>query len=325
MGSETNNASSPSKLLLNMSNLTPDCAIGPPSLQRGLPEGYTTRVFSSIKHLQHEVAVILEMLQQNPNGNQWLLVLGLSSEKLKCLCEDHNILGANYRIMWEQSNALIKVIPSASHEQITTRVSKHMEGQMRAMGISEDDWDWAAASKYPPCPPNSTRTSIRGKEGDQGLIPQSRMFNQEENYGWPTLVFETGVSQSLGRLREDAEWWFAHSEGDVRFVLIIARKPTVIHFELWQLAPTNSPRPLSRHCIRTLRSQTPSMPPLTRQPAQTQQSYCSQEVTVTPHSVVGAPLVLPFEALFCRAPVFPETDISIPASRFEMFATNIFH
>ncbi|KAJ6099287.1 hypothetical protein N7467_000822 [Penicillium canescens] len=66
------------------------------------------------------------------------------------------------------------------------------------------------------------------------------------------------------------------------------------------------------------------MPPLTRQPAQTQMSYCSQEVTVTPNSVVGAPLVLPFEALFSRAPIFPETDISIPASRFEDFATNTF-
>jgi hypothetical protein len=264
------------------------------------------------------------MLQQNPDGNQWLLVLGLSPTDLERLCEDHSILGVNYRIMWEQSNALIKVIPSAYHEHITSRITQHIDRQLGAMGVPETDCDWARATKFPPCAPNSTLTPIRGKEGDEGLIPPGRMINQQGIYGWPTLVVETGVWESLGRLRADADWWFTHSEGDVRFVLLTAKKPTMIYFELWQLAPSNSPRPLTRQYIQTLRSQNVNMPPLSRQPAQIQKSYCSQEVTVTPNSVVGAPLVLPFEALFSRAPIFPERDISIPAARFVEFTTNMF-
>jgi hypothetical protein len=316
---------SPAKMLSTKSNPPPPSVSGPPSLQRGLPDGYITRVFSSIRHLQHEAYRVLESLQQNGDGNQWLLVLGLSKPALKRLHEDHSCLGGvNYRIMWENLNALIKVVPSQRHEVVTTRVNTHMTVQLGGMGLLGLDYDWVAASKYPPCAPHSTSTPTKGKEGDQGLAPPSRMINTQGIYGWPTLVFETGVSESHSRLQEDVSWWFSQSAGDVRFVLVIDMKTSVIHFELYQLAPPNSPHPLTRQYIQSLCRQNPNMPPLTRQLVQTQQPYCSQAVTVTAAGVVGAPLILPFEALFCRPPIFPETDLVISATDFQRFATNMF-
>ncbi|KAB8262129.1 hypothetical protein BDV32DRAFT_136828 [Aspergillus pseudonomiae] len=39
--------------------------------------------------------------------------------------------------------------------------------------------------------------------------------------GWPLLVVEAGVSESMPRLRCDASWWISNSNGEVQMVLII--------------------------------------------------------------------------------------------------------
>ena len=49
------------------------------------------------------------------------------------------------------------------------------------------------------------------KEADTSLKPASRT----PGTGWPTVVFECGVSESLERLRVDARWWLENSKGEV--------------------------------------------------------------------------------------------------------------
>jgi hypothetical protein len=41
------------------------------------------------------------------------------------------------------------------------------------------------------------------------------------NNGWPNLVIEAGVSESMPRLRQDKNWWFCHSYGAVKLVILI--------------------------------------------------------------------------------------------------------
>lgn len=76
------------------------------------------------------------------------------------------------------------------------------------------------------------------------------------------MVVETGVSESLPRLRQDARRWFGASNGEVRIVIIISTKKTAVHFEQWQLAPPNAPRPLTRAYIDSLRQNPGNVPPL---------------------------------------------------------------
>lgn len=82
----------------------------------------------------------------------------------------------------------------------------------------------------------------------------------------------------------------------MRIVILISVKKTAIHFEQWQLAPPGAPRPLTKAYIDILR-QNP-MPPLLQKPPNMQQHYLCTEVDVTKTTVVGAPMVLPYCALF---------------------------
>lgn len=105
-------------------------------------------------------------------------------------------------------------------------------------------------------------------------------------------------SESLNRLRENANKWFVDSEGLVRVVMLISIKPGEVTFEKWQLAPSNAPRPLTGAYLDSLRAQSPNIPPLTLQPAPIQQAYSAQEVYVEPDRILGATMNIPFVALY---------------------------
>ncbi|KOS36883.1 hypothetical protein ACN38_g12348 [Penicillium nordicum] len=99
-------------------------------------------------------------------------------------------------------------------------------------------------------------------------------------------------------------WWLANSSGEVRIVLVISisKRKDRVFIEVWQLAPPNSPRPLTRAYIQTLCQQSQNVPPLVQQPAVLQQAYCAHEVEISANGVTGAPLTLPFVAVYDRPP-----------------------
>ena len=158
-------------------------------------------------------------------------------------------------------------------------------------------------------------------------LPPLATHDPLENAGYPSLVIETGASESLSRLRQDARKWFADSGGDVRIVILIHASENVVSFEQWQLAPSTAPRPLTKRYIDTLCAHTPNIPPLTGQPAQLQQVYCAYQVDVTrnfvagmPNVIDGAPMVLPFIAIQDRTPSPGEWDIVIGPQEFDEIA-----
>jgi hypothetical protein len=284
----------------------------------GLPAGYTTRVFSQLKRLQADVEGIFQLLQKSQAGNQWLVVLGLSPSTIRKLDEDHNSLGGlEYRFQWEGSTGLIKVVPSHKHDMTTDQTTRSIDDRLAAMGIRSVNRKWAATSTYKPTP-------AKGKQGDQGFIPPSRQPSPQQSAGWPTFVIETGVAESLSRLRKDAEWWLGSSKGDVRIVLVISIKKTSVSFEKWQLAPSNAPRPLTRAYISSLRLQSPHLPPLVQQLPTIQQPYSAHEVEVTSTSVYGAPIILPFAALYDRQPGPWEGDVVLDSQDFRDITSILF-
>ncbi|CAL5867975.1 uncharacterized protein PFLUO_LOCUS2198 [Penicillium psychrofluorescens] len=280
-----------------------------PSLMQDLPTGYAVRTFSRFKRLKAEAEEILQRLHENEDdGNQWLVVLGLSASSIDKLDNDHGCLGIDYRFQWEGTAGLIKVVPSGKHDMTTDKTTRVIDMHLNTMGITDpDDRQWIATTTHKP-------TSTKGKEGDQGFLPPSRLIPVMQP-GWPTLVIETGVSESLPRLRADAKWWFAASSGDVRIVLVVSIKKTKVEFEKWQLAPPNAPRPLTRQYIDNLRLGN-QVPPLFQQPATTQQAYSALEVDVYVDDVVGEPMILPFHALYDRPPGPGEEDVVLGAADF---------
>lgn len=289
------------------------------SLMQGLPARYVIRVFSRLKLLQADAENILQLLEENQDGNQWLVVLGLSASTIRKLDgEDHSVLGGvEYRFQWDGSTGLIKVVPSHTHAIITDQVTRSIDDRLYTMGIRSNDRKWAATSTYKPTP-------TKGKQGDQAFLPPSRRPSPQRPAGWPTFVIETGVSESLPRVREDAKWWLAASSGDVRIVLVISIKRTSVSFEKWQLAPSNAPRPLTRRYIDTLRLQSPHIPPLSQQPATIQQAYSIHEVEVTSTRVDGAPMILPFLALYDRPPGPGEVDVVLGPQDFRDITNILF-
>jgi hypothetical protein len=62
------------------------------------------------------------------------------------------------------------------------------------------------------------------KEADQSLNPSRDTFSDKE---WPSLVIETGLSESEAQLRADVYWWFSNSDYKVNVVILfhIQRSP----------------------------------------------------------------------------------------------------
>ncbi|CDM36080.1 hypothetical protein DTO013E5_5559 [Penicillium roqueforti] len=287
-----------------------------PTLMSDLPQGHVVS-FSRLRRLRLEALQISKWFEEHTDGNQWIVVLGLSTPVIEALTSDHGGLGGiAFRFQWEGSTGLIKVVPRSEHEVATDKFTEVIRDSYKAMGVPSEGTAWIGSTTY--------RSGMRkGKEADNGYVPPSRCTHPIGNVGYPTLIIETGVSESLGRLRQDARKWFADSEGDVRMVVLIIVRKNYVSFEQWQLAPNGAPRPLTRNYIRTLQAQTPNIPPLIRQPARLQQPYCAQSVDITPNPVAGMPnfmdgdpMVLPFVAIQDRPPGPGEGDVVIGLQNF---------
>jgi hypothetical protein len=275
----------------------------PPSLIRGLPHDYIATSFSKLEYLCELAELISESLKENRGGNQWLLVSGLPAPMTRKLDgEARDTLGPSYRFQWEGSTGLIKVIPpSFGHGVIINELRMAMWEKFHDMGIGLREYCWGGRTTFMP--------TKKGKQADEIFSPRHRpRSSQPGSCRWPTLVIERGVSESLSRLREEAKWWFTHSKGQVRIVMVIGISETeeAVTFEKWQLAPPDAPRPLTREYRNSLAS---SLPPSLEQPAETQQAYLAQKVYVTPGTVVGTPMVLPFATLLDRPPGPGEYDV----------------
>jgi len=293
-------------------------AYSPSGVMSGLPSNHLLKAYTSMTSLTTAARFVLDNLNQNNDaGNQYIVVLGLPKSIRTHLNEDKNALdGIGFRFMFEDAVGLIKIVPSYAHDATTRKVSQTMTIKMVGMGVSEDDIGWAATTTY--------RSPIgqKGKQGDDIFLPPPRQGLHGQPPSWPTLVIESGVSESLPKLHDDVKWWFENSRGEVRIVIVMAirRASRTIIFEQWQLAPPG--QPVTPAVIQNLQQMSPPpIPPLVQQPPVNQHRYIAQTVTITPTTATGdVPISLSFQAIFDRLPNGNETDILFNAQTLVSFA-----
>lgn len=272
----------------------------------GLPDSCEVLMFTNFNALRKAVSFVVDKLNHNDDdGNQFIVIHRLTKHARQRLDEEKDILGSTFRLMWEGETGIIKLMPSAAHDYATDDLSRTISRACEGMGVPLLEIAWGTSTTHP------GQSGDKGKQADQCLSPLPRQPVNGQVTGWPTLVIETGVSESLPRLRQDAAWWFRNSRGDTRIVLVMSlkKKTQEIFLEKWQLAPANTLN-LTRGVINQLRQQVPPpMPPLIQQNPASQQPFVLQEIRITKTSAFGGPLVLPFQAFFCRPPQGAEGDI----------------
>ncbi|CAI7673224.1 unnamed protein product [Penicillium palitans] len=222
-------------------------------------------------------------------SNQFIVVLNISPPLQELLAGDRNPLEVPYRLTLDTQNrqAVIRVMPSKVHERVTQSFSSKLVAKLLDMGIDPDDYTLNGASRY------DGRTCA--KEADQSLTPLWDPYYHEE---WPSLVIETGLSESEAHLRVDAHWWFSNSDYKVN-----TRSPErKVIMKLYTLGPTTPrfTRGLQAEVGRTLLSD----PVLSQtvSPTVLRPHLAIKEIVVTSSDVQNAPLELEFESVMRRPP-----------------------
>lgn len=73
-------------------------SIQPTSIISGLPSGYISQSFSDLKNLQVNAEAVLDQLDANDDGNQYILLLNMPKAVRVRLDEDKNVLdGVGFR------------------------------------------------------------------------------------------------------------------------------------------------------------------------------------------------------------------------------------
>ncbi|KAJ5919767.1 hypothetical protein N7454_009602 [Penicillium verhagenii] len=94
-----------------------------------------------------------------------------------------------------------------AHDATTGQVNQSIDEYLMAMGIRSFDRKLSMTTTY-------KRTPSKGKQANQCFMTLCRCASPGQPVGWPIFVVETGVVESLPRLREDARWWFDNSNGE---------------------------------------------------------------------------------------------------------------
>jgi hypothetical protein len=147
------------------------------------------------------------------------------------------------------------------------------------------------------------------KGGDSAFKPRGVRSRKTD---WPTIVLESGWSESLTRLRRDARLWLEESRGDVKIVLLfsIGRTARTMIIEKWENHPVPANRPATRPITRATTPQTPTQ---------------IQAITIDSNSNTtnGAPLTLEFRKIFLRQAVPPlEHDFTFITQDLSEFVTD---
>ncbi|GIJ99687.1 hypothetical protein Aspvir_003689 [Aspergillus viridinutans] len=257
-------------------------------LTANLPEDHILVQFTTLENLQQTAERVHDSLNETGDGNQFILVLGLTTKAcIELDSEERALSGIPYRFMFDNTAGVIKIL-TYGHDVMTINITRQIDLFCNRMGMDPTaEFSWGGTTTRLLC----ART--KGKQPDGCLFPKARI--QRDREAWPTLVIEAGITASLPRLREEARWWLRNSQGEVRMVLVLGinRQRRTLIIEKWEQQERT---PIHQHQV-------------SHQPEASMQAHAAQTLEISSESVSGAPLVLPFEELLERPRRGRETDI----------------
>ncbi|EPS35031.1 hypothetical protein PDE_09996 [Penicillium oxalicum 114-2] len=287
---------------------------------RGSPESFSS--FSSLEavmdcepHLPSRIpgAVVLSapsisVLKQTANdvyhrlnseasyANQFIVVQNITQSLQALLSGDDNPVGRYTRLTLDKQHqrAVFRVMPSSDHERVTHRFMYCLLEKLHDVGIHRDHFYVEGITRF--------RGKFSEKEPDNAFTPLASLHDNPE---WPSLVIETGLSESDAQLRNDAYWWFSNSDYKVNIVLLISieRQPELrVTFKLFNLRSANTrvTRGLQAEVNRALSLDATSAQ--TASPSKPQSRLAAETTIVTATDADNTPLKLPFETLMRRPP-----------------------
>ena len=150
-----------------------------------------------------------------------------------------------------------------------------------------------------------------GGEGDSTGGPRPERGKGD----WPTLVIESGQSESMNYLHLDMQWWFAASQHQVKIVLLVKfdHNQRAILLERWE---EEAPPPRLGATTTRQAAALQALQPVLRQ----QITITKNAASPVSYHVTRGDLVLPFHLLFLRDPSPQESDVIISIQDLEGFA-----
>ncbi|KAL1891703.1 hypothetical protein Sste5346_007452 [Sporothrix stenoceras] len=217
-------------------------------------------------------------------------------------------LGRKSRLFYlpGQKCALVTT-PTPAHEQAHTGLYSLVYSTLKKMGTSvTNEWNTIGGTTY--------RVDNGSGEADAAGGP-GLMNGAANTPPWPTLVIETGFTQSADILRIKARWWFNASVGRVKTVLLVkfnVEDATII-LEKW----AKTPELTLQHTIDISWMGGPGLI------LETPKDERSKGFSIASNR----PLIVKFEDLMGRPPVESdgETDVVITDKDLEEYAKSVWY
>jgi hypothetical protein len=262
-------------------------------------EGVPVWIFKTIEGMQEAIDSYKEELEAS-EASPYMIFRPVTTKDLRKIerARENGKIDQGVRLThYVDWDVLILKVPTAKHEAAHRRFSTRLTFGAGLMGLIDELFDLGAAT---------FKTRRMSKEGDSVFKPLSMRPRETD---WPTIVIESGWSESLTKLREDARRWLVNSRGDVKIVLLISigRRARTMIIEKWE----NGPAPPTRPSTRSNTTQVPTL---------------IQAITIDSNSnaVHGAPLILGFQEIFLRQAVPPlEHDFTFTTQDLLAYATNL--
>ena len=209
--------------------------LGPVETRRYLEEGLQGVERHEYRKVSSFVTTITKHIRKFQFGGaaQYAVYSPVSDEeftKIDNARSKHLKGGVKFLYLTNERVLIVKFVVSIAHEVAHRRFVDIFMRKVSLMGLREDLVDVG-----------KTRFSSLGsqKEADTSLVPISRT----PETGWPTVVFECGVSESLERLKVDARWWLENSKEEVGTVILVttSKEARRVHVEIWELVDMPNP------------------------------------------------------------------------------------
>lgn len=248
--------------------------------------------YKGTKQFLETVKMELSRQEEEFEASEWVLFTKVNEQAFSrdFLNSDDNIL----QRCWNSYNSsqhllLVKMTVSRAHE-IAARVFERLFFDcLKPMGLDDCLQTFGSAT--------CKAENGSAKQPDCQFLP--RRLPRDRTKKWPSVVVETGFSESPSKLTSDARFWLSESNGDVQMVITIkiGRSSPNIVLESWELVNDR----------------------VKRQQVITIGKGDNNHVYLR-----GQPLMISFNKLFLRPPSLPkEINISLDDAILKKIASNV--